>query len=256
MENYIDPSIDPAVRVRTKLMIMYFIVFSVTMMFGGLISAYIVSSKGQFWVHLTPPTVIWISNALIIASSVTLYFSLRNMSSGNVSRSKLLLAITLFLGISFSYTQYSGWSKLAQIGSGWGTETSDEGLIAYSWNRIDDLIEGNAIYGVDYDVRINDTPLLYNAETKKLYAPNDPLMVKDITSDVIYKTNSSGSYIWALIMIHLLHLTFGLIYVAVNIRRVSNGIINPKDTVRLRVLSTYWHFLGGLWLILFFVLFL
>ncbi|HIO15427.1 MAG TPA: hypothetical protein EYN19_01130 [Flavobacteriales bacterium] len=256
MENNLDPSIDPVVRTRTKLMMMYFILFSVTMMFGGFISAYIVSSLGQYWVHLTPTTALWISNGLIIASSVSMFLSLKMMRSGNPSSSKLYLSITLALGLAFSFSQYSGWNDLAQIGSGWGTESNEEGLVAYSWNRINELVQSDAVYGVDYDVRINDTPLLYNADTKEFYAPNDPLMVRAITSDVIHITNSSASYIWALILIHLLHLTFGIIYIVVNLIRVSKGIINPGDTVRLRVLSTYWHFLGGLWLLLFFVLFL
>jgi heme/copper-type cytochrome/quinol oxidase subunit 3 len=185
-----------------------------------------------------------------------MFLSLKMMRSGNPSSSKLYLSITLALGLAFSFSQYSGWNDLAQIGSGWGTESNEEGLVAYSWNRINELVQSDAVYGVDYDVRINDTPLLYNADTKEFYAPNDPLMVRAITSDVIHITNSSASYIWALILIHLLHLTFGIIYVVVNLIRVSKGIINPGDTVRLRVLSTYWHFLGGLWLLLFFVLFL
>ena len=251
-----DPSSDKKVKNSSKLLIMYFITFSVTMMFGGLISAYIVSSIGQYWVHLTPPTALWISNALIIASSATLFASLKAMKGGDSNRSKLLLILTLALGIGFTVSQYSGWNSLAQIGSGWDTETNDEGLVAYSWNRIYVLMEGDAVYGEDFDVQINGTPLLFNYETRELYAPNDPLMVRPITSDVIHLTNSSASYIWALILIHLLHLAFGIIYICVNLVRISKGVINPEDTVRLQVLSVFWHFLGGLWLVLFFVLFL
>jgi len=45
-------------------------------------------------------------------------------------------------------------------------------------------------------------------------------------------------------------------YLFVNIYRVSNGTINPENSIRLRVLGVYWHFLGGLWLVLFTMLFL
>ena len=248
--------VDLIVRNRSKLMIMYFILFSVTMLFGGLISAYIVSSTGQYWVHVTPPATLWISNLLIVASSFTLIASIKAMKRGEVSKSRSTLFLTVALGIGFAFTQIAGWNSLADNGSGWGTEANDEGLVAYSWNRIDDLIKSDAVYGEDYDVRINNLTLLYNPDSKELYSPNDPLMVKPITSKVIHITNSSGSYLWVLMMIHILHFSFGLIYLFVNIYRVSNGTINPEDTIRLRVLGIYWHFLGGLWLLLFTMLFL
>ncbi|MBT5148470.1 MAG: hypothetical protein HOM41_07890 [Flavobacteriales bacterium] len=248
--------VDLIVRDRSKLMIMYFILFSVTMLFGGLISAYIVSSTGQYWVHITPPTTLWISNLLIIASSFALVASIKAIKRGDVSKSKSRLLLTLALGIGFGFTQITGWNSLAENGSGWGTEANDEGLIAYSWNRIDDLMKSDAVYGEDYEVRINDLTLLYNPDSKELYSPNDPLMVKPITSKVIHITNSSGSYLWVLIMIHMIHLSFGLVYLFVNIYRVTKGTINPEDTIRLRVLGVYWHFLGGLWLLLFTMLFL
>lgn len=248
--------VDLIVRDRSKLMIMYFILFSVIMLFGGLISAYIVSSTGQYWVHITPPATLWISNLLIIASSFALVASIKAIKRGDVSKSKSRLLLTLALGIGFGFTQITGWNSLAENGSGWGTEANDEGLIAYSWNRIDDLMKSDAVYGEDYDVRINDLTLLYNPDSKELYSPNDPLMVKPITSKVIHITNSSGSYLWVLIMIHMIHLSFGLVYLFVNIYRVTKGTINPEDTIRLRVLGVYWHFLGGLWLLLFTMLFL
>ena len=39
---------DPKVRERTKTMLMYFIVFAITMLFAGFTSAYIVSNMGSF----------------------------------------------------------------------------------------------------------------------------------------------------------------------------------------------------------------
>lgn len=251
-----DPSNDKKVTDSSKIMLMAFIIFSVTMMFGGLVSAYLVSSIGQYWVHLTPPSALWVSNALIVASSISLFASLKAMKGGNVNRSKMLLIVTLILGVGFTVTQYSGWKSLAQIGSGFGTEKNEDGLAAYSWNRINELIENGAVYGEDYDVRINGTPILFNDETGAFYAPNDPLMVRPITSDVIHRTNSSASYIWALILIHILHLVLGIAYICVNLFRVIKGQINPENTVRLKVLSIFWHFLGALWLALFVLLFI
>ena len=99
-----DPSTDKKVTDSSKIMLMAFIIFSVTMMFGGLVSAYLVSSIGQYWVHLTPPPALWVSNALILASSVSLFASLKAMKGGDVKRSQMLLIVTLCLGFGFTVT--------------------------------------------------------------------------------------------------------------------------------------------------------
>lgn len=242
------------VRNSSKKMIMYFIIFSVTMLFGGITSAYIVSSLGQFWIHITPPTIFWVSNGLIILSSITLFLSVKNIRKGVVSSAKAFLLATLLLGIGFTAAQINGWSILEDWGAGSQTRQTEHGE-ATSWNRIDHLLEGNAIYGENFEVRIDGEPLLYNSETKELFAPNDPLMVKPINNKVNHMTNSSSAYLWVLIVIHILHLSFGLVYLLINIGRLNTGKINTENFVQLETLSTYWHFLGGLWLVLFFVLF-
>jgi cytochrome c oxidase subunit 3 len=81
-------------------------------------------------------------------------------------------------------------------------------------------------------------------------------MVKPITRDVARTSNSGGGYLWALIAVHILHLTFGFIYLVVNAIRVGVGTIHGGDVVRLESLSIYWHFMGALWLYLFAFLFL
>lgn len=242
------------VKNSTKKMIMYFIVFSITMLFGGLVSAYIVSSLGQYWVHISPPTIFWVSNALLILSSITLYISIKSIREGIERNAKALLLATLLLGVGFTAAQINGWKKLKEWGLGWRIQQTDLGE-ATSWNRIENLIEGSAVYGVDYDIRIDGEALLYNSETKELFAPNDPLMVKPISNKVAYITNSSSAYLWVLVWVHILHLSFGLAYLLVNISRLNSGKINKENYIQLETLGTYWHFLGGLWLVLFFMLF-
>jgi len=46
--------VSPEVKERTKKMLMYLIIFSIIMMFGGWTSAYIVMEPQSFWVHPTP----------------------------------------------------------------------------------------------------------------------------------------------------------------------------------------------------------
>ena len=68
MSEHVFEGLDGQVRERTKTMLMYFIVFAVTMLFAGFTSAYIVSNMGQFWVHVPAPSMFWTSNVLIALS--------------------------------------------------------------------------------------------------------------------------------------------------------------------------------------------
>ena len=248
--------LDPAVRERTKKMLMYFILFAVVMLFAGFTSAYIVSNVGQFWVHIEAPTALWISNALIVASSLPMWLSLRAMKAGQSMTSFVHLAITFVLGIAFTAMQLQGWGELQDKGMGWTVDETASGAKAYRWNSIQNLLEGSAQWGVDYTVTQDGVPLNYRPETNQLFASDDVLMARDITLDVERVSNSAAGYLFILILIHLFHLALGLAYVLVNGIRILTGRIHPGDTVRLHTGGVYWHFLGLLWVYLFAFLFL
>lgn len=242
---------DPEVRVRTKRMLMYFIIFAIVMLFAGFTSAYVVSNMGEFWVHIEAPTTLWISNLIIIVSSLTIWLSLRAMKQGNKQLSMAMLAATLALGIGFTLTQRAAWQELSSKGMGWTVSETEQGLKAYKWNNVSKI---TGEYGVDYYVHKNGERLIL--ENGEYYAESDVFKAESLTSKVQRVTNTSGSYIWALIAVHVLHLVFGLVYLVVNLIRLSKGIINQNDTVRLQTNGLYWHFLGILWLYLFAFLFL
>jgi heme/copper-type cytochrome/quinol oxidase subunit 3 len=246
---------DPAVRERTKKMLMYFIVFAIVMLFAGFTSAYIVSNMGQYWVHVTPTTPFWISNGLLVLSSVALWLAVRWMRAGDKAKTLAALGGTLLFGIGFTVSQAEGWQGMTDLGMGWSVSEHDSGMDAYRWNSIESIMESSAVYGEDYEVYRNGLPLIYSPERQEFYASNDELMVKPITRDVARTSNSGGGYLWALIAVHILHLIFGFIYLVVNGIRVALGTIHSSDVVRLQSLSIYWHFMGALWLYLFAFLF-
>jgi heme/copper-type cytochrome/quinol oxidase subunit 3 len=246
---------DPAVRERTKKMLMYFIVFAIVMLFAGFTSAYIVSNMGQFWIHVPATGAFWISNALLVASSATLWLSVRWMRAGDKTKTLIGLAATLLLGIGFTVSQAEGWKAMTDLGMGWSVSEHESGMNAYRWNNIEAIMESGAVYGEDYTVSRNGKPIIYSPERNEFYASNDKLMVKPITRDVARTSNSGGGYLWALIAVHILHLLFGFIYLVVNGIRVALGTIHSGDVVRLQSLSIYWHFMGALWLYLFAFLF-
>ena len=248
--------LDPKVRERTKKMLMYFILFAVVMLFAGFTSAYIVSNVGQYWVHIEAPRTLWISNALIVASSLPMWLSLRAMKQGQTMTSFIHLALTFALGVAFTVTQLDGWNDLQEKGMGWTVDETASGAEAYRWNSIRNLLEGTAEWGVDYTVTQDGEALNYRPETGQLYATDDVLLARDITLDVERVSNASAGYLFILIVIHILHLALGLAYLVVNGIRVLTGRIHPGDTVRLSTAGVYWHFLDLLWLYLFAFLFL
>ena len=245
---------DPKVRERTKTMLMYFIVFAITMLFAGFTSAYIVSNMGQFWVHVEPPPMFWVSNAVIALSSLTLWWATRSMAQGQAKQSMVAMGATLALGVAFTITQAEGWKSLSDIGMGWDTSETSLGT-AFRWNNLKAMAESDAVYGEDYDFRYDGQALLHDAARGEYYAPDDALMVEPITVKVLQSSNSGGGYIWALVLTHILHLVLGLAYLIVNGIRVFRGTIHSGDFVQLKALGIYWHFLGILWIYLFAFLF-
>ena len=249
-DNGVYEGVDPAVRIRTKKMLIWLIIFAVVMLFAGLTSAYIVSSMGDYWVHIESPKALWWSNAIIVLSSLPMYLAFTAMKKGQKQQSIIMLTITLFMGIGFTVAQYQGWEDLKAKGMGVSLFETDMGVKS-QWNNID-RITGE--YGVDYYVVQDGKELIYNKG--EFYAPDDVLMAAPVTGDVKRMSNSSGALVWVLIAVHVLHLVFGLIYLVVNIIRSSTGVIHQKDTIRLYANGMYWHFLGILWVYLFAFLFI
>ena len=61
----------------------------------------------------------------------------------------------------------------------------------------------------------------------------------------------SGSYLYILSGLHLAHMLGGLISLAVVYVKAGRSVYNSKNLLGLQLSSTYWHFLGGLWVYLY-----
>lgn len=240
---------DPSVKIRTKKMLMYLIIFAVVMIFAGLTSAYIVINAGKYWVHVAPPALLTVSTVIIALSSLSFYLALRFIKNGNQRGGLSMIALTFVLGLAFSMVQYKGWQELAEKGMGF-TIREENGVKISSWNRISG-IKGE--YGQDFYVYKDGERLIY--ENGKYFAPDDQLRANPLTYDVEKTSNLSSSFIAVLLGLHVLHLAFGLIYLIVLGVRSARGIINKENTISLYTGGIYWHFLGILWLYLFLFLF-
>ena len=89
---------------------------SMTMMFAGLTSAYIVSKKREDWVSFELPTAFYISTILIVLSSITFFFAKKFVIKEQRSLSNIFLGITLGLGLGFVFFQFQGFQQLIDAG--------------------------------------------------------------------------------------------------------------------------------------------
>ena len=92
---------------RTKKMMLWFGMISMTMTFAGLTSAYVVSSTRADWItNFNMPQPFYYSTVLILLSSGTFFWAERALKSNTLSQAKLGVWTTLALALVFtvSYT--------------------------------------------------------------------------------------------------------------------------------------------------------
>ncbi len=85
---------------------------SITMMFAGLTSAFIVKSNLTGWRTIVLPKVFWISTLLILTSSVTMQMAAKAFRNRNMQGYRTLLVVTIILGLAFIGCQIFGFSEL------------------------------------------------------------------------------------------------------------------------------------------------
>ena len=111
---------------RAKKMMLWFGIVSLIMSFGGLTSAFIVSSTREDWQQdFILPQAFTISLALIVISSVTFILAKRALKSGNRNATTIFLLLTLVLGISFILSQLIGFNEIIKQGYNFTGPTSN-----------------------------------------------------------------------------------------------------------------------------------
>jgi cytochrome c oxidase subunit 3 len=179
---------------------MWLALSAILMMFAALSSAYVFRSTRaqQNWQAFSVPAMLWVSTALIIASSATFEVARRALRRGAREAYRRWLVVSLGLGFGFLAAQLLAW----------------RGLV------------GQGIY---------------------------------------LATNPHSSFFYLLTGLHALHLVggiAGLSYLTLRARRgaaaAAAGAHGAAGTERAHVeaIGLYWHFMDGLWVYLFALLFL
>jgi len=238
----------PEVKVRTRKMMMWFIIFAIVMLFAGITSALIVLYGKLIWLHMSVPAYFWLSNAFIVASSVALILALRALKQGKQKLGLYLHIAALVFGFGFAFSQNAGWGVLSERGLGYTITQNEQGLSVYRWNTLGKI---SGEYGTDYWFEMSSERLV--KEGNEYYKPSDPS--KPVTNTVMTTFNAFGAMLSVVIYVHIAHLLFGLIYLIINTVRIIRGRIHAANTLSIYISGMYWHFLGGLWLYLFYFLF-
>ncbi len=72
-----------------------------------------------------------------------------------------------------------------------------------------------------------------------------------VDMDVYFVGNPAGSFLYVLTGLHAVHIISGLVFLLIVIGSSFKLKIHSKSLMRIEMCTTYWHFLGGLWLYLF-----
>ncbi|MBC6399857.1 MAG: cytochrome c oxidase subunit 3 [Ekhidna sp.] len=63
--------------------------------------------------------------------------------------------------------------------------------------------------------------------------------------------NPSGSFIYVFTGLHVIHLFGALVFLFIVLGKAFKYEVHSKSMVRIEMCTTFWHFLGGLWLYLY-----
>ncbi|RED21916.1 cytochrome c oxidase subunit 3 [Flavobacterium cutihirudinis] len=102
---------------KSAKLILLFAMVSMTMMFAGLTSAFVVSKSRADWLsNFQIPIAFFYSTAVIIGCSVAFYLAKKAIEKGNRSATTSFLLVTLGLGILFVILQFVGFGQIIDSG--------------------------------------------------------------------------------------------------------------------------------------------
>ncbi|MVT42630.1 heme-copper oxidase subunit III [Chitinophaga oryziterrae] len=89
---------------------------SITMMFIGFTSAYVVKRAQANWFTFQLPMIFWISTGIILSSSFTVQMAVKQFRNRHMQRYKQLITLTAVLGVAFAVCQWIGFMQMNAMG--------------------------------------------------------------------------------------------------------------------------------------------
>lgn len=72
-----------------------------------------------------------------------------------------------------------------------------------------------------------------------------------VSNSVYLVGNPSGSFLYILTGLHGLHVISAVVFLLIMLGAIFTGKAHAGNMTKMEMCTTYWHFLGGLWLYLF-----
>lgn len=172
-----------------KKFMLWLAIASITMMFAGWTSGYLVRKAEGNWHEFDLPNIFLYSTGVLVVSSAFMYLAVKAAKKDNFNTLKIAISITFAFGMAFLFMQWYGFSDLVK----------------------------NQLHFSGSDV--------------------------------------ASSWIYVFVGIHGLHIISGLVVLLFSLVSSFRLSINSNNLTRIQLCATYWHFLDGLWLYLFFFLY-
>lgn len=166
----------------------WLLVSAITILFAAFTSTYLARRDEADWRVGPLPAVLWVSTAVICASSLAIEWTRRRGRRGQTDGLRTGLSVTTALGLVFLGGQLAAWRQLIEAG-------------------------------------------------------------------VYLATNPHSAFFYLLTAAHGLHLAGGIAALLYALRRTAAVLTAPEALDIVDPVATYWHFLTGLWIYLFVILF-
>ena len=102
---------------KSKKMMLWAGMISMTMTFAGLTSAYVVSSQRPDWnIEFNFPSLFYWSTVVIILSSFTFWVSKKMLRNEELQKANIMLFLTLILAVIFIILQLNGFKQIINQG--------------------------------------------------------------------------------------------------------------------------------------------
>ena len=110
-------TLTPEQRRRTKKMMLWFAMISISMTFAGLTSAYVVSSTRADWLNdfVMPNAFVW-STVVLVISSLVFHQTKAAIRQGKNQQALIFSGLTLALAVAFVIGQFQGFNAIIASG--------------------------------------------------------------------------------------------------------------------------------------------
>ena len=105
-----------SIRSKTAKPLLWVGMAGMTMIFGSLTSAYVVRQADPDWLSFDLPSIFYVSTAIILLSSISLFFADYFAEKDQLKATQWGLGITLLLRIAFVFSQFEAYAFMVDHG--------------------------------------------------------------------------------------------------------------------------------------------